>query len=55
MKWPKQNDPYYPKYYVRWRATVTGPGSYGHMGVGMYKMRVERVLEAREPGENDCR
>lgn len=55
LKWPKQNDPYYPKYYVRWRATVTGPGSYGHMGVGMYQMRVERVLEIREPRADDCK
>jgi hypothetical protein len=54
IEWPKQNDPYYPKYYVRWRATVTGPGSYGHMGVGMYQMRVERVLEVREPRADDC-
>jgi len=54
VKWPKPNDRYYPKYYVRWRATVTGPGSYGHMGVGMYQMRVERVLEVREPRANDC-
>ena len=55
VKWPKGNDPYYPNYYVRWRATVTGPGSYGHMGVGMYQMRVERVLEVRDPRDNDCK
>lgn len=55
IKWPKQNDPYYPNYYVRWRATVTGPGSYGHMGVGMYEMRVERALEVREPRADDCK
>lgn len=55
IKWPEPNDKYYPKYYVRWRATVTGPGSYGHMGVGMYQMRVERVLEVREPGADDCK
>src|SRR3954462_1632788 len=54
ITWPEKNDPYYPKYYVRWLATVTGPGSYGHMGVGMYQMRVDRVLEARDPRANDC-
>ena len=54
IKWPKGNDPYYPKFYVRWRATITGPGSYGHLGVGMYEMRVERVLELRESRGNDC-
>lgn len=55
IKWPKPNDPYYPSYYVHWRATVTGPGSYGHMGLGMYEMRVERVLEIRQPRANDCK
>ena len=55
LKSPEQLDRYYPTVYVRWRATVTGPGSYGHLGVGMYQMRVERVLEARSPGQDDCR
>ena len=45
----------YPTVYVRWRATLTGPGSYGHLGVGMYKMWVEKVLETRLPEPGDCR
>ncbi len=54
IKWPKGNDPSYPTFYVRWRATITGPGSYGHLGVGMYEMRVDRVLELRKSRGNDC-
>ena len=40
--------------FVRWRASITGPGSYGHMGVGRYQMRVERVFEMRGSRPKDC-
>jgi len=54
-RWPDPGSDPYPSVYVRWRATVTGPGGYGHLGVGMYQMRVERILEVRKPTESDCR
>ncbi|HEX6039373.1 carboxypeptidase-like regulatory domain-containing protein [Longimicrobium sp.] len=43
-----------PRYYVHWRGTVTGPGSYGHMGVSIFEMRVDSVLELRAPRVDDC-
>jgi len=45
----------YPRIYVRWRANVLGPGSYGHMGNALYRMMVYEVLEARRAREGDCR
>jgi hypothetical protein len=44
-----------PPMYVRWRATVTGPGSYGHMGVSLYEMHVTEVMEIRRAAPTDCR
>lgn len=40
--------------FVRWRGTLTGPGSYGHLGVGIYELRVEEVFEVRPSGEGRC-
>jgi hypothetical protein len=40
--------------FVRWKARVTGPGRYGHMGVGMYDMLVTNMLEARAARPGDC-
>jgi hypothetical protein len=42
------------KYYVRFSGTVTGPGSYGHIGIAPFLMTVDSVLEARTPAPNDC-
>jgi hypothetical protein len=44
-----------PRYYVRWRGTVEGPGNYGHMGVSAFDFRVESVLELRAARPDDCR
>jgi hypothetical protein len=44
-----------PPMYVRWRATVTGPGRYGHMGVSLYEMGVTEVMELRRAAPSDCR
>jgi len=41
-------------YYIRWRGTVTGPSSYGHMGVSAFLFRVDSILEMRAPRRSDC-
>jgi hypothetical protein len=41
-------------YYVQWRGTLSGPGSYGHMGVAEYAFQVDSILEMRAPGAGDC-
>ncbi len=41
-------------YFVRWRGTLEGPGSYGHFGVAEYAFAVDTVLEARAPDKADC-
>lgn len=43
-----------PRYYVRWRGTVVGPGRYGHMGVSPFEFMVDSVLEVSVPARNDC-
>ena len=53
--WP--TDPLHelhPTYFVRWTGTLTGPGSYGHLGTSEYMLRVEHVLEARVATPRDC-
>lgn len=42
------------RYYVRWSATVMGPGHYGHFGMSPFRMQVDSILEVRAPGANDC-
>jgi Carboxypeptidase regulatory-like domain len=44
-----------PPMYVRWRATVTGPSSYGHGGFPLYEMSVTEVMELRHAAPSDCR
>lgn len=29
--------------YVEWSGVLSGPGSYGHLGMSLYEMRVETV------------
>jgi hypothetical protein len=56
IKWPKVDDTVrYPTFYVRWRGTLTGPCSYGHMGMATYEFVVDSVLEIRMPRPDDCR
>jgi hypothetical protein len=57
VKWPDAPRDSYgnPRYYVRWRGTVVGPGHYGHMGVSPFEFVVDAVLELRPPTAKDCR
>jgi hypothetical protein len=57
VAWPrvKRDEDGYPRYFVRWRGTVVGPGRYGHMGVSAFEIRVDSVLELRAPKPGDCR
>lgn len=54
--WPDvQRDSYgNPRFYVRWRGTVIGPGHYGHMGMSPFEILVDSLLELRAPGTHDC-
>jgi hypothetical protein len=53
--WPKpSNEDPWPTVFVRWQGRLTGPGSYGHLGVGLYRLTVTKVLEVRPPGDRDC-
>lgn len=58
VRWPRgaPEDPDgNPRYYVRWRGTVVGPGHYGHMGISAFEFFVDSVLEVRVPAALDCR
>jgi hypothetical protein len=44
-----------PHYYVQWRGTVVGPGSYGHMGASPFEFRVDSVLTVQPTRRGDCR
>ena len=54
-KWPNRGNPSYRSVFVRWQASITGPGSYGHLGGATHQMRVDRVLEVRLPRADDCK
>ena len=43
-----------PRYFIRWRGTVVGPGRYGHLGVSLFEFRVDSILEVRIPAQGDC-
>jgi len=53
-KWPDSGPDPYPRYFVRWKGTLTGPGSYGHMGVSIYLLRVGEILDMRKADKADC-
>lgn len=57
VKWPDVSRDSYgnPRYYVRWRGMVIGPGHYGHMGVSAFELAVDTVFELRPPARHDCR
>jgi hypothetical protein len=40
--------------YVVWEGVMTGPGSYGHMGVSSYRLQVTRVLDTSATLPADC-
>ena len=53
--WPTVPDTGYGlTWYVRFYGTLTGPGTYGHMGVSAYQLDVARVRQVRAPRKNDC-
>jgi hypothetical protein len=58
--WPDSMPPpdtsgYGDRYYVRVQGMLHGPGDFGHMSVSAYQLEVERMLEVRTPGAQDCR
>ena len=54
VSWPDGGDPYYPRYFVRVRGTLEGPGHHGHFGMSSHVLTVTEVLEARNPRRRDC-
>ena len=57
IQWPDApRDPFgNPRYYVQWRGTISGPASYGHMGVSPFEFRVDSVLSVQPARSGDCR
>ena len=57
LEWPAVVRDRYgnPRFYVRWRGTVVGPGRYGHLGVSPFEIWIDSLLELRAPSERDCR
>ena len=45
----------YGTVYVTVRAEVTDRGMFGHLGMFPRAMAVREVIDARAPGDNDCR
>lgn len=43
-----------PRYFVVWRGTLKGPGSYGHFGVSEFEMLVDSIVLVKVPGTSDC-
>lgn len=52
--WPPPDAGGYVRAFVRVGGDLTGPGAYGHLGVGSYRLRVTDVFEARAPSDRDC-
>ncbi len=56
VRWPKPlENERYPRYFVRWQGTLTGPGTYGHLGVSAFAFTADTILEVRRPEATDCR
>jgi hypothetical protein len=53
--WPdiKPTDGYY-KIFMVVDADLIGPGSYGHLGIALYQLRVTRVLRANASSKGSC-
>ena len=41
--------------YADWTGVLHGPGSYGHLGMSLYEMRVETVHDTRMSRPSDCK
>ena len=55
IKWPKQNDRFYPTVFLRFEGVVRGPWSYGHGGGSKYQFVAERVIATRDESLTNCR
>ena len=57
IKWPRvPNDKSgNPRYYVKFKGRIVGPGSFGHMGVSPFEFLVDSVFFVRAPSKKDCR
>ena len=44
----------YTKIFMVVEADLIGPGSYGHMGIALYQLRVARVLRAKAASKGSC-
>jgi hypothetical protein len=55
-RWPRgaQKEHGYLHWYVEWTGTLTGPGSFGHLGVAPYLFTVDSVSVARSAGPGEC-
>ena len=56
-RWPHQSvrDQGSPLVYVRWRGTLRGPGTFGHLGASAYEMHVDTVLQVAPWISGACR
>lgn len=41
-------------FYVEWTGTLTGPGSYGHMGMSLYEFKAEAVHDTSDKRPASC-
>lgn len=57
-KWPTPKRAYppwnYRQYYIRFAGVITGPGSYGHLGVAGFAAEIDSILVVRTPSDSDC-
>jgi len=53
-KWPDVGKRQNPEYYVRWRGTLSGPGSFGHLGFAGYQLLVKELITVRIASKQDC-
>jgi hypothetical protein len=53
--WPKiKPEGGYNRTFLDVEGDLIGPGSYGHMGVAIYELRVTRVLSAKQASKTSC-
>jgi len=53
--WPKiKPEGGYNRTFLDVEGDLIGPGSYGHMGVAIYELRVTRVLRAEQASKTSC-
>ncbi len=42
-------------FYVEWTGTLTGPGSYGHLGMSLYEFKVEAIHDTSDKRPASCK